>query len=58
MCRSRSEGVSGKYFVFLISQEKHVCCGYPLEVLQWDGSNECHNICFCRDIRKLLILFG
>ena len=38
-------------FLFL---DENIYCGYSLEVLQWDASNEYHNICFRREIRKIL----
>ena len=34
------------------------CCGYSLEAPCWGASNEYHNISFCREIRKIQILFG
>ena len=38
-------------FLFL---DENIYCGYSLEVPQWDASNEYHNICFRREIRKIL----
>ena len=37
-------------FLFL---DKNICCGYSLEAPWRGASNEYHNICFCREIRKL-----
>ena len=34
-----------------------ICCGYSLEVPWWGASNEYHDICFCREVRKISILF-
>ena len=41
---------------FLISQWKHILW-YSLEVPQWGASNEYHNICFCGEIRKNILIF-
>ena len=33
---------------------ENICCGYSLEAPRQGASNEYHNICFCREIRKIL----
>ena len=43
--------------LFVISHWKHMLW-YSLEVPLWATSNEYHNICFCREIRKMSIFFG
>ena len=42
------------FFLFLC---ENICCWYSLEVPQWGTSNECHNICFHGEIRKIWTLF-
>ena len=36
---------------------KNLCRRYSLEVSRWGASNKYHNICFCGEIRKILITF-
>ena len=38
-------------FLFL---NENICCGYSLEAPRRGASNEYHNICFRREIRKIL----
>ena len=37
---------------FLFFQDKKKCCGYSLEAPRRGASNEYHNICFRRELRK------
>ena len=41
------------YDIFIVSQQK-LCCGYSLEAPRRGASYEYHNICFRREIRKIL----
>ena len=41
---------------FLISSQKN-CCGHSLELSHWAMPVSIHSICFCREIRKISILF-
>ena len=37
------------------TQKKNIGCGYSLEASRRDASNEYHNLCFCTEIRNILI---
>ena len=41
------------HIIFFLFLNENICCGYSLEVPRGDASNEYHNICFHREIRKL-----
>ena len=43
------------FFLFL---HKNICCGYSLEAPGEALLMSTHNICFCAEIRNILILLG
>ena len=47
----------GIHILFFLFLDENICCWYSLEAPRRGASNEHHNICFRREIRKISAFF-
>ena len=44
------------HVIFFLFLHENICCGHSLEAPRRGTSNEYHNICFCREMRKISVV--